>query len=91
MDQVSSKGLAVLVESVDAATKDLLESTTCFSRLTALLNAVMLLHRFADGVQIDSRLLRILDLLVHPLGLLPPLGLPKMRASLATDLTAVLT
>jgi hypothetical protein len=41
VDKASSKDLAVLVESVDVAISVLLASTTCFSRLTALLNAAM--------------------------------------------------
>jgi hypothetical protein len=41
VDRASSKALVVLVESVDVVISDLLASTTCFSRLTALLNAAM--------------------------------------------------
>lgn len=91
VDQVSSKDLVVPAESVDVATNDLLASTTCFSRLTALLNVAMLLHRSADGVQIDSRMPPMLGLLAHPLGLLPLPALPKTMVRLATDLTAVVT
>lgn len=84
-DKANSKVLAVLVESVDVAINDLLASTTCFSRLTALLNAAMSLHQFVDAVQTASRLPPILDLPDHP----PVLPLQRMRVNLATDLMAV--
>jgi hypothetical protein len=86
-DKASSKALAVLVESVDVAINDLLASTTCFSRLTALLSAATSLHQFVDAVQTASRLPPILNLPVHPL----VLQLQRMRVNLATDLMAVAT
>lgn len=67
VDKASSKVLAVPVESVDVAINDLLASTTCFSRLTALLNEATSLHQFVDAVQTASRLPPILDHPVHPL------------------------
>jgi hypothetical protein len=85
VDRASSKDLVVPVESVVVAINDLLALTTCFSRLTALLNAALSLHQFVDGVQTDSRLPQILGLLVR----LPGLPLLKMRAKLATDLMVV--
>jgi hypothetical protein len=87
VDQTSSKDRVVLAESVDVAINDSRASTTCFSRLTALLNAAMSLHQFVDGVQTDSRLPLILGLLVQLLGL----PLPKMKVNLAAELMVALT